>query len=75
VGHVVKFGSSTRLYVVLGPSEDEEEESEKSVTELLKERLEKDFARKKLLADGRITDDSDGKPEKDDEGIDWGMGK
>jgi hypothetical protein len=59
------------LYVVVGPSEDEEEESDKSVTELLKERLEKDFERKRL-AESRLPVEEE-KPSVD-EGINWGMG-
>ncbi|KAK7104376.1 kanadaptin-like [Littorina saxatilis] len=34
VGHVIKFGGSSRLYVLQGPEEDQEPESEMSVTEL-----------------------------------------
>ena len=74
VGHVLKFGSSTRLYVVVGPSDDEEEESEKSVTELLKERLQKDFERKKL-AERRANDPTGSIFKVVEEGISWGMGK
>ena len=73
VGHVVKFGNSSRLYIVCGPSDDEEQESEKTVTELLKERTEKELERKRLGQEMEQKTDVEGK-NVEEEGITWGMG-
>ena len=67
---MIKFGNSTRQYIVDGPSEDQEEESDKSVTELLQERLEKEFIRKKLKEKTAAPEEE----KVEDAGIDWGMG-
>lgn len=76
MGHVLKFGNSTRLYVVLGPDDDQEEESEKSVTELVKEKNDDELRRKKLLdkIGTSSVDRATGDSGEDNEGIGWGMG-
>ncbi|CAG5127386.1 unnamed protein product [Candidula unifasciata] len=38
VGHIVKFGGSSRLHILQGPAEDIEDESELTVTELKEQR-------------------------------------
>lgn len=63
---MIKFGCSTRSYILTGPDEDTEEESELTVTELQKKKLESI-----LKADEAVRQ----KEKKDDQGIDWGMGK
>ncbi|XP_039993299.1 kanadaptin [Xiphias gladius] len=87
VGHVLKFGGSTRLFILQGPEFDEEEESELTVTEL-KERSRKQKAEleKRMMGDG--SDDEEDEKEKggedesnkcksklanEDSGCSWGM--
>ncbi|XP_054862065.1 kanadaptin isoform X2 [Amphiprion ocellaris] len=89
VGHVLKFGGSTRLFILQGPEFDEEEESELTVTEL-RERARKQKAEleKRMMGDG--SDDEDERQEeeeggegennkgqskvsKEDSGCSWGM--
>lgn len=76
VGHVLKFGSSQRMYIVNGPDEDEEEESDKSVTELMNEKLQKDLERKRLEEETQLKINPNSKlPNEniEEEGINWGM--
>lgn len=63
---MIKFGCSTRSYILTGPDEDTEEESELTVTELQRKKLESALQAEEVLRQ---------KEKKEDEGIDWGMGK
>ncbi|XP_067099958.1 kanadaptin [Osmerus mordax] len=87
VGHVLKFGGSTRLFILQGPDFDEEAESELTVTELRERaRKQREILEKRML-EGDL-DDSDEEMEegeekgdrsraklsgKDDSGCSWGM--
>ncbi|XP_046383270.1 kanadaptin [Ischnura elegans] len=69
VGYMVKFGGSTRSYIVVGPQSDAEAESEKSITELKEEALQKKL---KQIEEGMS---SSVKGEEEDHGVDWGLGE
>lgn len=62
---MIKFGCSTRSYILSGPDEDTEEESEFTVTELQKKKLESILKAQEAQRQ---------KEQKEEQGIDWGMG-
>ncbi|XP_012265159.2 kanadaptin [Athalia rosae] len=77
-GHMIRFGCSQRKFIIHGPTEDEEEETELTLTEL-KENRRLELAererreREELL---RIEEEKRLRKEKEEnEGIDWGMGE
>ncbi|KAH0550544.1 kanadaptin [Cotesia glomerata] len=73
-GHMLRFGCSQRKFIVQAPPEDEEMESEYSVTELKEMRRQELMAREK---EQQIQEEMERlKKEKEEaEGIDWGMGE
>ncbi|XP_038967837.1 kanadaptin isoform X1 [Rattus norvegicus] len=84
VGHVIRFGGSTRLFILQGPEEDREAESELTVTQLKELRKQQQA----LLEKKMLGEDSDEEDEADttagkrntsgqDEemGCTWGMGE
>ncbi|XP_074096974.1 kanadaptin isoform X2 [Cotesia typhae] len=73
-GHMLRFGCSQRKFIVQTPPEDEEMESEYSVTELKEMRRQELMAREK---EQQIQEEMERlKKEKEEaEGIDWGMGE
>ncbi|KAJ4439301.1 hypothetical protein ANN_07423 [Periplaneta americana] len=74
VGHILKLGLSTRLFVLQGPEKDMEEESELTVTQM-KEKRKLELAARELeeLEQQRIEEER--KQREEEEGIDWGMGE
>lgn len=65
VGYMLKFGASTRNYILQGPGFDEEAESELTITEMKELRLKKQQEQQdKLLEEER---------KREEEGISWGM--
>ncbi|XP_030713948.1 kanadaptin [Globicephala melas] len=84
VGHVLRFGGSTRLFVFQGPEEDREAESELTVTQLkeLRKQQQMMLEKKMLGEDSDEEEETDTAERKrntssqDDEmGCTWGMGE
>ncbi|XP_077435944.1 kanadaptin [Vanacampus margaritifer] len=82
VGHVLKFGGSTRLFILQGPEFDEEEESELTVTELREQaRKQRATLEKRMTEEGSDEEDGEKDEEKSvkskvssqDSGCSWGM--
>ncbi|CAH1262183.1 SLC4A1AP [Branchiostoma lanceolatum] len=87
VGYMIKFGGSSRMYVLQGPDEDQEDESEMTATELRdlhrQEREKSEQADTDDVTESRETYEEEmeewrrkkKKKEKDveEEGISWGM--
>uniref|UniRef100_A0A8C5L2I8 Solute carrier family 4 (anion exchanger), member 1, adaptor protein n=1 Tax=Jaculus jaculus TaxID=51337 RepID=A0A8C5L2I8_JACJA len=83
VGHVFRFGGSSRLFILQGPEEDREAESELTVTQLKELRKQQQM----LLEKKMLGDDSDEEEEmdttekkrnssqEDEMGCMWGMGE
>ncbi|XP_066451509.1 kanadaptin isoform X2 [Eleutherodactylus coqui] len=83
VGHVLKFGGSTRLFILQGPEKDQEAESELTVTQIKEARRQKESLQKRMLGDDSDEEDNlEGEEEEqrqpggaDDSGCMWGMGE
>ncbi|KAH9630883.1 hypothetical protein HF086_014624 [Spodoptera exigua] len=76
VGHQIKFGNSTRTYILLGPDFDAEGESELSVTEIKQRANTMKEERDRMIKDAIEQRERDRKEEerrRDEMGIDWGM--
>ncbi|XP_073527864.1 kanadaptin isoform X2 [Phyllobates terribilis] len=83
VGHVLKFGGSTRLFILQGPDEDQEDESELTVTQIKEARRQKESLQKRMLGDDSDEEDNPEEEEvkekerggSDEAGCTWGMGE
>ncbi|KAG5670119.1 hypothetical protein PVAND_000401 [Polypedilum vanderplanki] len=72
VGHQLKLGNSTRCYILVGPSEDEEEQSEFTITELKQQKIERELEREKMEMEAKLEQERLEK-EKEEQGINWGF--
>ncbi|XP_048371125.1 kanadaptin isoform X1 [Sphaerodactylus townsendi] len=83
VGHVLRFGGSSRLFVLQGPEEDQEPESELTVTQIKELRKQQQATLEKtMLGDDSDEEDKKEKDEKrsenswsNDLSCSWGMGE
>lgn len=72
VGHQLKFGNSTRHYILQGPSEDEENPSELTITELKEQKVQREAELKQKLLEAKLSLEKKEK-DKEEAGISWGM--
>ncbi|XP_030050440.1 kanadaptin [Microcaecilia unicolor] len=79
VGHVMKFGGSSRLFILQGPEDDQEEESELTVTQIKENRRQQEHLQRKMLGDDSDEEENEVKRKEivssDDTGCTWGMGE
>ncbi|KPI96388.1 Kanadaptin [Papilio xuthus] len=78
VGHQIKFGNSTRTYILLGPDFDCEGESELTVTEIKQKALDMKLTRAKMIQEAKEAMEKERLEEekkREEQGIDWGMGE
>ena len=73
VGHQIKLGASTRIYLLQGPPDDMEDESELTVTEL-KAKRQLELQARELAEITRKQKEEEEQRKREEEGIDWGMG-
>ncbi|XP_004524183.1 kanadaptin [Ceratitis capitata] len=71
VGHMLRLGASTRSYILQGPQEDEEPESELTITEL-REKHQQKLAAAEAEA---VRKAGEAEERERNEGISWGMGE
>ncbi|XP_018791304.1 PREDICTED: kanadaptin isoform X2 [Bactrocera latifrons] len=71
VGHMLRLGASTRSYILQGPEEDAEPESDLTVTQLREQQKQKQAAAE---ADA-IGKKAEAAEQERNEGINWGMGE
>ena len=74
VGHILKLGLSTRLFLLQGPEQDMEDESELTITQLKEKRQAELAAREIEELENQRKEEERAKQEQD-QGIDWGMGE
>ena len=74
VGHILKLGLSTRLFVLQGPEQDMEAESELTVTQL-KEKRQAELAAREIEELEYQRQEEERAKQAENQGIDWGMGK
>lgn len=73
MGHMIKLGGSSRTFILNGPGDDIEEESELTVTELKKKRAE-ELLRREEAALKEQKEREERLRKQEERGVDWGMG-
>lgn len=71
---MIRLGCSQRSYILTGPEDDQEEESELSVTELKQLRDQKIKEREEQARLAQLALEEKRRRE-EERGVDWGMGK
>lgn len=74
VGHMLKLGCSTRSFLLVGPEDDTENESELTVTEL-KEKRALELRERELRELKEAQEREERKRKEEERGIDWGKYK
>ncbi|KAG8336337.1 Kanadaptin [Homalodisca vitripennis] len=74
VGYVLKLGCSTRMFILQGPEEDEEPESDMSVTEL-KQKYQEKLTALEAEHKQKLLEEEERIKREEERGIDWGMGE
>ncbi|XP_055630776.1 kanadaptin [Toxorhynchites rutilus septentrionalis] len=72
VGYMIKLGSSSRTYILQGPTEDEDEPSAMTITEMKEMRQKQEELRQEMVEIERQENERIQKL-KEAEGINWGM--
>ncbi|CRL05797.1 CLUMA_CG018825, isoform A [Clunio marinus] len=72
VGHQLKFGNSTRNYILQGPPEDEESESAFTITELKEQKVQREAELRQKENDEKLKQQQMEK-EKEEAGVSWGF--
>ena len=72
VGHQLKLGVSTRNYILQGPTEDEDEASEFTITELKQQKSEREAELRQKVIEEKLEREQREK-EKEEAGVSWGM--
>lgn len=76
VGHILKFGASTRQFILQGPEEDCEEQSAETITELKEKREAELTERERIMAEAiaeRERKKAEDEKRAEEAGISWGM--
>ncbi|XP_071581718.1 kanadaptin [Temnothorax nylanderi] len=73
-GHMIRFGCSRRKYIMQAPPDDQEEESELSVTQLKEKRLA-ELREREMRQQEEEEAEERARQAAAKEGIDWGMGE
>ncbi|XP_077266289.1 kanadaptin isoform X1 [Temnothorax americanus] len=73
-GHMIRFGCSQRKYIMQAPPDDQEEESELSVTQLKEKRLA-ELREREIRQQEEEEAEERARQVAEKEGIDWGMGE
>lgn len=73
VGYIVKFGGSSRNFILEGPEDDQEDESDLTVTEIKELRKKQEEEARQREAEAKAKAEAD-KTKENEDGVDWGLG-
>lgn len=69
VGHQLKFGNSTRNYILQGPLEDEDAASDLSITELKEQKVQREAEMRQKEVDEKLAEEK----KEEEGGVSWGI--